>query len=75
MPKAPASTSQPRFPYTNKPGSLRRFLKEVPKRPKPDKLNGEMLRSWGFGDTNDQSILRVLKALRVLNDQNEPTSV
>src|SRR5262245_48724471 len=35
----------------------------------------DMLRSWGFKDTNDNSILRVLKALRLINDHNEPTDV
>ena len=65
----------PRFPYTTKPASLRRFLKEVPKRPKPPKFSKELLRSWGFSDTNDYTIVRVLKALGLLGEQNEPTEL
>jgi hypothetical protein len=61
-----------KFPYTSKPASLRRLLKEIPKKPKPAKFNRDLLRSWGFGDTNDQTMIRVLKAARLINDSNEP---
>lgn len=64
--------SEPKFPYTTKPASLRRLLKEIPKKPKPAKFDRDLLRSWGFGDTNDQTMLRVLKAVQLLNDRNEP---
>jgi len=67
--------TDPVFPYTNKPGSLRRFLQEVPKRPKPAKFDKNVLKSWGFTDTNDMSILRVLKAVGLLGSSNEPTSL
>jgi hypothetical protein len=69
------SDSEPKFPYTTKPASLRRLLKEIPKKPKPSKFDRDLLRSWGFGDTNDQTMLRVLKAVQLLNDRNEPTDV
>lgn len=65
--------TKPTFPYTTKPSSLRRLLKEIPKRPKPQKFDKTLLRSWGFTDTNDLTILRVLKAVSLLNNQNEPT--
>lgn len=65
----------PKFPYTTKPASLRKFLKEVPKKPKPPKFDIDLLRSWGFNDANDHSILRVLKAVNLLNDKNEPTEL
>jgi Family of unknown function (DUF5343) len=71
--ETPASKTKPKFPYTNKPGILRKFLKEIPKRPKPPKFDMDMLRTWGFRDTNDYTILRVLKAVRLLNEKNEPT--
>lgn len=72
--KSPSDASRA-FPYTNKPGSLRRFLKQIPERPKPQKFDQTMLHSWGFKDGNDYSILRVLKAVNLLNSQNEPTDV
>lgn len=65
----------PRFPYTAKPSSLRRLLKEIPKKPRPPKFDRDLLRSWGFSDANDHSMLRVLKAVNLLNDKSEPTDV
>jgi hypothetical protein len=70
--KADTST---KFPYTTKPASLRRFLKEIPKKPKPVKFDKDLLRSWGFSDANDHSMLRVLKAVSLLNEKNEPTDL
>lgn len=67
------SGTSPKFPYTNKPGSLRRFLKDVPNKPKPIKFDQTLMRSWGFKDTNDMTMLRVLKSVDLLNDKNEPT--
>src|SRR5713226_7154194 len=67
--------SRPKFPYTTKPASLRRLLKEIPKKPKPQKFDMGLLRSWGFSDANDYSMLRVLKAVNLLNDKNEPTEL
>lgn len=72
--KSEGSSSKPRFPYTTKPASLRRLLQEIPKKPKPPKFNKDLLRSWGFNDTNDLTMLRVLKAVNLLNGQNEPTA-
>lgn len=69
-----ADTS-PKFPYTTKPASLRRFLKDIPKKPKPIKFDKGLLRSWGFSDANDYSMLRVLKAVNLLNEKNEPTEL
>jgi hypothetical protein len=69
----PAPHTEPKFPYTNKPASLRRLLKEIPKKPKPDKFDKNLLQSWGFKDTNDYSVIRVLKAVGFLNDGNQPT--
>jgi hypothetical protein len=66
-------STEAKFPYTTKPASLRRLLKEIPKRPKPSKIDRAMLRSWGFSDSNDQTMIRVLKAVNLLNDRNEPS--
>jgi len=67
--------TNPKFPYTTKPASLRRFLKDIPQKPKPSKFDMDMLRSWGFSDANDHSMLRVLKAVKLVNEKNEPTEL
>src|SRR5437016_13929030 len=63
----------PKFPYATKPGSLRKFLTLIPQRPKPGKINARLLRSWGFKDGNDYSIVRVLKAVGLVGGDNTPT--
>jgi Family of unknown function (DUF5343) len=68
-------STEAKFPYTTKPGSLRRLLKNIPGKPKPAKFDIDLLRSWDFKDANDHSMLRVLKAVRLLNDKNEPTEI
>lgn len=65
--------TEPKLPYTNTPGALRRFLELVPKKPRPSKVNMDTLRSWGIGDSNAQSIIRVLKAVDLVGANNEPT--
>lgn len=45
----------------------------VPQRPKPTKINQTLLQSWGFKNTNDQSIIRVLKAIGLVAPDNSPT--
>jgi hypothetical protein len=67
--------TQPKFPYSNKPNSLRKFLEQIPKRPKPGKVNAETLKGWGLKDSNDYSIIRVLKALGLVGGNGEPTEV
>lgn len=67
--------TEPIFPYTNKPGSLRKFLQEIPNKPKPVKVDGTLLQSWGFRDTNDLSILRVLRKVGLIGSTNEPTDL
>src|SRR3989344_6737211 len=64
----------PKYPYCSTPNSLRRFLEIAPDRPKPSKVVGTTLKGWGFKNTNDQSILRVLKKLELLSPSGETTS-
>lgn len=66
--------SAPKFPYTTKPSSLRKFLSMVPQKPKPGRINQTLLKSWGLKDTNDSSIIRVLKAVGLVGGDNAPTS-
>lgn len=70
-----AQSTTAKFPYTTKPSSLRRLLKEIPRKPKPTKFDQTLIRSWGFGDTNDMTMLRVLKGVNLLNDRNEPSEI
>src|SRR6218665_3564055 len=74
-PKSSSVVTEPKFPYTNKPGSLRKLLALVPSKPRPTKFDKDLLKAWGFGDSNDYSIVRVLKAVGLLNDKNEPTEI
>ena len=67
--------TEPKFPYTTKPASLRRLLKEIPQKPKPPKFDMTLLKSWGFSDQNDHSMLRVLKSVNLLDSKNEPTEL
>jgi hypothetical protein len=69
------ATSEAKFPYTTKPGSLRRLLKDIPAKPRPGKFDIPLLQSWGFRDANDHSMLRVLRPIGLLNDKNEPTEL
>jgi hypothetical protein len=65
--------STPKFPYTTKPSSLRKFLAMVPQKPKPGKINSTLIKSWGFKDTNDATMIRVLKAVGLVGADNTPT--
>jgi len=69
------SETEPKFPYTTKPSSLRRLLKDIPNKPKPPKFDVGLLKSWGFADANDYSMVRVLKAVGLLDSNNQPTDL
>ena len=82
MPRKKATTSgkgtaqtEPKFPYTTKPSSLRRLLREIPTKPRPAKFDGALLKSWGFHDTNDYTMIRVLKAVELLDANSQPTDL
>jgi hypothetical protein len=62
-----------KYPYTLTPAALRRFLDQIPTKPKPEKVNATTLKAWGFKNSNDHSILRVLKSLELLSSSGEPT--
>lgn len=69
------SETEPKFPYTTKPGSLRKMLQQIPQKPVPPKFDKSLLKAWGFSDANDYSMLRVLKSVELLNEKNEPTEL
>jgi hypothetical protein len=61
------------FTYTYVPNTLRQFLKGVPNRGVPTKVNAEHLKSIGLKELNDQSIIRVLKFVGLLNGDGAPS--
>lgn len=64
----------PAFPYTTRPGALRKFLAEVPRRPRPAKINRELIASWGISNNEAASgIVRVLRDLGLTTSSNDPT--
>lgn len=67
-------SSEPKYPYCTTPKSLRRFLEMAPDKPKPPKVVGSTLKVWGLKNSNDQSILRVLKTLGLLGSNGETTT-
>jgi hypothetical protein len=64
---------EPKYPYTVAPKTLRSFLEQVPKKPKPPKITSSTLKTWGYKSGNDASILRVLKDINLLSSSGEPT--
>ncbi len=66
-------TGKPAFPYCITPNALRRFLELIPNKPRPGKVNADTLKAWGLKNTNDGSIIRVLKAVGLVGSTNEPT--
>jgi len=71
--KIPKTFSEPKFPYTSRPGGLRKFLTLVPQKPKPMKVNFDLIKAWGLKDKNNYTIVRVLKALKLVSESGEPT--
>jgi hypothetical protein len=71
--KASVTTSEPKFPYTPAPNSLRKFLKWIPDKPKPPKVTFDLLRSWGLTSSNDRYIISILKKLDFLDSSGVPT--
>lgn len=68
-----AAYGTPKYPYASTPSSLGRFLSMVPNKPKPEKVNSATIKAWGFKNTNDQSIIRVLKTIDLVSPGGEPT--
>src|SRR5689334_12904546 len=68
-----SAAGRPAFPYTTRPAALRRFLAEVPKRPRPTRVDDQLLRSWNLSGGENRTILRVLKAVGLVQPSGEPT--
>ena len=61
------------YPYTTAPNKLREFLKGLPSRAVPDKVTVKYLISIGMKSTADRSIIPVLKAVNLLDNNGNPT--
>lgn len=60
------------YTYTYVPNSLRKFLKGVPDRGVPSKVDAAHLKSIGLKEQADKSIIRVLKFSNLLNNDGSP---
>jgi len=69
----PSSRTRPLFPYTTRPAGLRRFLQEVPNRPRPERVDRDLLRAWDLAGGENYTIIRVLKAIGLVDNSNQPT--
>jgi hypothetical protein len=67
------TNTPPKFPYTTRPAALRKFLGEVPRRPRPAKVNQDLLASWEIRGNDATTVTRVLKALGLVSPSNEPS--
>ena len=63
------------FAYTSVPNSLRQFVKGVPARAIPAKVDSKYLASIGLKGQNDASIITVLKFIGFLDGGGAPTNV
>lgn len=73
MAKKAEDRGSPVFPYTTEPKALRRLLTEIPKRPKPPKLDLDKLKAWNVSSNNNaRSAINVLKKIGLLNEAGAP---
>lgn len=70
---ARTTSSKPGFPYTTTPALLRKFLQEVPKRPRPPRLDFSLIQTWGIKDSNARTIISVVKDLGLIDGSGIPT--
>ncbi|BBO24651.1 conserved hypothetical protein [Candidatus Nitrosymbiomonas proteolyticus] len=69
------AVGSPKYPYTISPGSLKKFLEQVPKKPKPPKVNLAQLKGWDIKDNNAPTIVKVLASVGVLGTDGVPTEL
>lgn len=67
-----ASYGEAKFPYAYQPKSLDRLLGTITEKPKPDVFNADLLRAWGFRNTNDRRNIIVLKTIGLLDPNGTP---
>lgn len=74
---APARVPQgaPNYPYATTPNALAKFLQNIPNKPKPGKVDIQLLKSWDLRSNDDITLVRVLKEVGVLAADSTPTSL
>lgn len=65
--------SAPRFPYTPRPGALRKLLALIPEKPKPGKVAVPLLKNWGVLTSNDSTPIAVLKKIGLIEENGTPS--
>jgi len=74
MAKKADDQGTPIFPYTTEPKALRRLLAEIPKRPKPPKLDMPKLKAWDVSKNNNaRTAINVLKKIGLISEGGVPT--
>lgn len=63
------------FPYTLVPSRLRDFLERIPADGIPPKLTLKVMEARGFKSSNDRSVLRVARALGLIEESGTPTEM
>lgn len=76
MAKNNKHTGTPKFPYTTSPSILRKILKAIPSKPKPDRLTSSTVVSWNAASNtggNTTTAVGVLKKLALIDPGGMPT--
>jgi len=71
--EAAASYGLPKYPYSLTPSSLGKFFSKIPNKPRPEKIDAATLKAWEFRNSNDTSIIRVLKNIDFIDATGTPT--
>jgi hypothetical protein len=61
--------------YTTVPGRMDKLLSKIVDVGTPSKVNEAWLKSLGFKSSNDHTLVRVLRALEFVDDDNIPTAI
>ncbi|NOT02723.1 MAG: DUF5343 domain-containing protein [Phycisphaerales bacterium] len=74
--KSKSVHSEPKYPYTNLPGVLRKILQAIPTKPKPTKVDPALVVSWECSksvNSNLRAAVAVLKKVGLIASSGEPT--
>lgn len=61
------------YPYIISNNKIGPILTKIRSAAKPERLSQKLLKTWGFGASNDRAIISVLKDLGFLNELGSPT--
>jgi hypothetical protein len=62
--KAKSAHTEPKYPYTNVPGVLRKILQAIPGKPRPAKLDPKMAVSWGASKSVSNNLRGAVSVLK-----------